>query len=249
MTALAASAGAVVLAVAAVVVPLAAAGSDAVQRPTRGASSVGDVPQLVKRLWPRVRRIVAEQCPAMEAVWLGVLVEVESGWDPRAVNPDTAAAGLVQAGRTAWMAVPDGAQAQGWPSAGAPPADDWPGWDPLTHLEVMVPWMCANLAHAADVIERRGLELDAHAGAAVCHNAGCRRLRDRLPACPLRVRPAVTPPVRRRCATIWPASRRCVGAIRRSARRHPRRRGRRRPRPRRAGRAVSWPIPPARVVV
>jgi hypothetical protein len=178
VTALVSSAGAVVLAVAAVVVPLVAAGSDAVQRPTRGPGPVGDVPQLAQELWSRVRRIVAEQCPAMEAAWLGALVEVESGWGPRAVNPDTAAAGLVQARRSAWMAVADGARARGWPQAGSPPTGDWPGWDPLTHLEVMVPWMCANLAHAADVIERRGLELDAHAGAAVCHIAGCRRLRE-----------------------------------------------------------------------
>jgi hypothetical protein len=248
LTALAASAGAVVLAVAAVVVPLAAAGSDAVQRPTRGPGPVGDVPQLAQERWPRVRRIVAEQCPAMEPAWLGALVEVESGWDPRAVNPDTAAARLVQARRSAWMAVADGARARGWPQAGSPPADDWPGWDPLTHLEVMVPWMCANLAHAADVIERRGLELDAHAGAAVCHIAGCRRLRESTTGVPA-AGEAGWDAVRRRCATIWPASRRCVGAIGRSARRRPRRRGRRRPRRRRAGRAVSWPIPPARVFV
>lgn len=169
-------AAAVVVAVAAIVVPIAASGGSESAGLSAALAPGGDVPDLAVEVWPALTEVVGQQCPEMDPAWLGALVEVESGWDPQASNPDTHASGLTQAMRATWMDAASGDEAGGWPDAGGPPAEGWAGWDAQTHLEVMVPWICSNLRHAGEVIDARGLSIDAHTGAAVCHIAGCSRL-------------------------------------------------------------------------
>lgn len=179
MGALAAVAAAVVVAVAAIVVPIAASGGSEAAGPSQALSPGGDVPDLAVQVWPALTGTVGEQCPEMDVAWLGALVEVESSWDPQASHPETHASGLTQAMHATWVDAASGERAVGgWPDADGPPAEEWPGWDAQTHLEVMVPWICSNLRHAAEVIEARGLDLDPHTGAAVCHIAGCSRLQE-----------------------------------------------------------------------
>jgi hypothetical protein len=147
-------------------------GDDAMAAAAEATTNVHALPPAALALLPDVQRVLTESCPEMPLAWLVAQVEVESGWDERAYST-AGAAGLAQMLRGSWDEA--GGSLVGWPTEGAPDAAH-PVWDPITHLEIAVPWMCMNLRSIAPHVASTGKPLSPLQAMAVCHIAGCSRV-------------------------------------------------------------------------
>lgn len=132
---------------------------------------VGALPPLAAELLPEAERLLTG-CPAMPAGWLYAVITVESSWDPTAFS-SAGAAGLVQMMPLSWRQA--GGSGGSWTSA-TRPASAHAVWDPVRHLEVAIPWMCARLAEITRHLEETGKPIAPLDAAAVCHVAGCQRV-------------------------------------------------------------------------
>lgn len=132
---------------------------------------VGALPPLASELLPDAQRLVAS-CPDMPVGWLYAVITVESSWDPTAFS-SAGAAGLVQMRPTSWREA--GGAGATW-TRGVQPDRGHPVWDPQTHLEVAVPWMCARLSQVRLHVAETDKPIDPLDAAAVCHVAGCQRV-------------------------------------------------------------------------
>lgn len=130
------------------------------------------VPPLAAELLPDITRILGERCPEMPPAWVVAHIHAESGWDPTAFSADAngGAAGLYQLNEANWIS----AGGRSWPSTPPPPGADV--LQPLPHLELAIPWVCANLRVVTNHLAETGkpaVPLDA---LLVCHVAGCDRV-------------------------------------------------------------------------
>jgi hypothetical protein len=146
--------------------------SDALAAAADSTTNVTAMPAAAVALLPDVERILAASCPELPVAWLVAQAEVESGWNERAYS-SAGAAGLVQMMRGSWAEA--GGTLDGWP-AGGRPDDGHPVWDPVVHLEVAIPWMCANLRSISQHVAATGKPLTDLEAMAVCHIAGCSRV-------------------------------------------------------------------------
>lgn len=138
-----------------------------------GVVDVSVIPPAALELLPEVQRILAASCPELPAPWLIAEVEVESSWNPRAYS-SAGAAGLTQMLRGSWGEA-TGGDTRGWPVGERPP-DGHPVWEPVTHLEYAVPWMCTNLRTISQHLVATGKTITPLQAMAVCHIAGCSRV-------------------------------------------------------------------------
>jgi hypothetical protein len=112
-----------------------------------------------------------QHCPELPLVWLVAQIQVESGWDPRAYST-AGAAGLLQLLPGTWS---EAGGDQSW-AATTGPAADHPVWVPAEHLDVALPWICANLRTVAEHLTVTDKPTPALDAMAVCHVAGCSRV-------------------------------------------------------------------------
>ena len=148
-------------------------GGDQEAEAVGGAVNLGALPPAALELLPDVQRILAASCPELPVPWLVAEIEVESSWNPRAYS-SAGAAGLTQMLRGSWGEA-TGTGAGNWP-VGARPPDSHPVWEPVTHLEYAVPWMCANLRSITQHLVLTGKTITPLQAMAVCHIAGCSRV-------------------------------------------------------------------------
>lgn len=132
---------------------------------------MGTLPSLASSLLPDVQPLLAD-CPDMPIGWLYAVITVESSWDPAAFS-SAGAAGLVQMMPGSWQE--GGGAGASWTRSSRPHGTH-PVWNPVTHLEVAVPWMCARLAEVSAHVEETGKPIDPLDAGAVCHVAGCQRV-------------------------------------------------------------------------
>lgn len=163
-----AAATAIVVALLVVLVPV----IDAQDRWVGPPVLLGMLPPLAMQLLPESERLLAD-CPEMPMGWLYAVVTVESSWDPRAFS-SAGAAGLVQMMPGSWGEAGGGGAA--WTPAGGPTSGH-PVWDPVAHLATAVPWMCDRLHAITAHVAETDKPIDPLDAAAVCHVAGCRRVR------------------------------------------------------------------------
>lgn len=132
---------------------------------------VGALPPLATDLLPETQRLLAE-CPDMPIAWLYAVVTVESSWEPTAFS-SAGAAGLIQMMPASWREA--GGRGGPW-SRAVRPGMAHPVWEPVTHLEVAVPWMCTRLTQITQHVVETSKPIDPLDAAAVCHVAGCQRV-------------------------------------------------------------------------
>ena len=137
-----------------------------------GGVDPAKIPALARNLLGDITTITARSCPELPPLWVIAQVQAESGWNPAATSTDRngGAAGLYQLNQANWTA------AGGRPWTTSPPA---PGDDilhPRRHLELAIPWVCANLRLAAEHLRAGGKPTDPLDGMLVCHIAGCARV-------------------------------------------------------------------------
>ncbi len=146
------------------------------QRPATAADLVGvnvdALPPLAQQLLPMVEAERQSLCPEIPLLWLVAHVQAESSWNPRAYSY-AGAAGLLQFMPGTWVGAGGGGGA--W-SPSARPAGDHPVWQPQPHLQVALPWMCANLRLVTAHIQATGKPVAPLVAMAVCHIAGCSRV-------------------------------------------------------------------------
>jgi Transglycosylase SLT domain len=145
---------------------------DALAAAVAATVNVDVLPPAATALLPDVQRILASSCPELPVAWLIAQVEVESGWNEHAYSP-AGAAGLVQMMRGSWAEA--GGALDGW-ATDARPVDAHAVWDPITHLEVAVKWMCGNLRSIGPHVAETDKPLTVLQAMAVCHIAGCLRV-------------------------------------------------------------------------
>jgi len=148
-------------------------GGDQEAEAVEGAVNLGALPPAALELLPDVQRILAASCPELPTPWLVAEIEVESSWNPRAYS-SAGAAGLTQMLRGSWGEA-TGSGPGNWP-AGSRPSDSHPVWEPVTHLEYAVPWMCTNLRSITQHLVVTGKTITPLQAMAVCHIAGCSRV-------------------------------------------------------------------------
>ncbi|WP_214406251.1 transglycosylase SLT domain-containing protein [Pseudonocardia lacus] len=169
--------------VAAVLAPLlligVAVGGAAVTTATRHAHTAAGVdpttiPPLAAELLPYIVELTATRCPELPPLWVIAHVDAESAWDPAAFSTDRngGAAGLYQLNQANWTT----AGGQAWTTT--PPATDADILQPARHLDIAIPWICANLRRAADHLATTSATTDPLDGMLVCHIAGCGRVTD-----------------------------------------------------------------------
>lgn len=161
------AAATVVVVLLVVVVPLV----DAQDRWAGPRLFVGALPSLAVDLLPETEELLAD-CPQMPIGWLYAVITVESSWEPTAFST-AGAAGLVQMMPSSWREA--GGDGAGWSRANRP-SGAHPVWEPATHLQVAVPWMCARLTQVTLHLAETGKPIDPLDAAAVCHVAGCLRV-------------------------------------------------------------------------
>jgi hypothetical protein len=132
---------------------------------------LGALPPLAAELLPHTERLLGN-CPDMPTAWLYAVVTVESSWNPLAFS-SAGAAGLVQMMPPSWREA--GGAGSVW-SRAVLPSRGHPVWDPVTHLEVAVPWMCDRLRAITAHVTETAKPIDPLDAAAVCHVAGCSRV-------------------------------------------------------------------------
>src|SRR3954447_12061472 len=121
----------------AVTMLLGAALSTDVEQAPSSTVDTSSLPTLARGLLPDLDALRARDCPQLPLVWLLALVQVESGWNPRAYS-SAGAAGLLQLLPASWAAATGG---RGWDVRAGPPADS-SVWEPRAHLAAAVPWVC-----------------------------------------------------------------------------------------------------------
>ena len=156
-----------------VVISAAVGGGDGEAEAVEGGVNVAALPPAAVELLPDLQRILAARCPELPAPWLIAEIEVESSWNPRAYS-SAGAAGLTQMLRASW-AEAIGASPGNWPVGSRPP-DSHQVWEPVTHLEYAVPWMCTNLRSITKHVLATGKPITPLQAMAVCHIAGCGRV-------------------------------------------------------------------------
>ncbi len=134
----------------------------------RGGINVDALPPLAKEMLPTVERIQAASCPEMPVVFILAHVMAESSWTATSYS-SAGAAGLYQMMPFNWPDELGG----GW---GGRPAADHLVWDPTTHLEFGIPWVCGNLRNITLFVQVAGLSIDPLDAMLVCHVAGCSRV-------------------------------------------------------------------------
>ncbi len=132
---------------------------------------VSSLPEAARESLAMLEDARVEHCPELPLVWLVAQIQAESGWDPRAYS-SAGAAGLLQLMPGTWSEAGDGT---GW-DAVAGPLPDHPVWKPADHVEVALPWMCANLRTVAAHLAESGKPTPPLDALAVCHVAGCSRV-------------------------------------------------------------------------
>jgi hypothetical protein len=172
-----AGAAAAVVAAPLVLVLVLIAGITAVLTATTSSGVPGSVdpariPPLARQLLPRITGLTTLHCPELPPVWVVAEVAAESGWNPRALSRDHngGAAGLYQLNQANWTA------AGGHPWTSTPPPADADIYDPARHLDLAIPFVCANLRAATAHLRatrKTAAPLDAML---VCHIAGCARV-------------------------------------------------------------------------
>jgi hypothetical protein len=150
-----------------------AVGGDQEAEAVEGVVNTGAIPPAALELLPDLQRILAAGCAELPAPWLIAEIEVESSWNPRAYS-SAGAAGLTQMLRASWNEA-TGGEVGNWPAGGKPP-DSHPVWEPVTHLEYAVPWMCTNLRAITQHLVATGKTITPLQAMAVCHIAGCSRV-------------------------------------------------------------------------
>ena len=130
------------------------------------------IPALARDLLGDITTITARSCPELPPLWVIAQVQAESGWNPAATSTDRngGAAGLYQLNQANWTA------AGGRPWTTSPPAAGDDILQPRRHLELAIPWICANLRLAAEHLRASGKPTDPLDGMLVCHIAGCARV-------------------------------------------------------------------------
>ena len=130
------------------------------------------IPPLARAQLTRITALTARHCPELPPAWVVAEVTAESGWDPRAFSRDRngGAAGLYQLNQANWTA------AGGHPWATAPPPDGADIFDPARHLDVAIPFVCANLRTATEHLRATGKPTAPLDAMLVCHIAGCARV-------------------------------------------------------------------------
>jgi hypothetical protein len=130
------------------------------------------LPPLARDLLAEVDAERTDRCPQLPLVWLLAEVQAESGWNPRAYSA-AGAAGLLQLLPATWLSA---GGAVGW-DAHLGPGAGHAVWQPLPHLAVAIPWMCSNLRTVTAELARSGKPTSPLDAMAVCHIAGCSRVR------------------------------------------------------------------------
>lgn len=140
---------------------------------------VAVLPELARESLAMLEAARGKHCPEMPLVWLVAQIQAESSWNPRAFS-NAGAAGLLQLMPATWS---EAGGIDTW-SVDTRPSSDHPVWSPPEHVEVALPWMCANLrtisGHLADTSKPTS-PLDA---LAVCHVAGCSRVTESVSGIP-----------------------------------------------------------------
>jgi hypothetical protein len=155
----------------AVILLLGAAMATEVEQAPSTTVNASTLPALARGLLPDLERLRESDCPQLPLVWLLALIQVESGWNPRAYS-SAGAAGLLQLMPASWAAATGG---RGWDVRAGPPADD-SVWEPRAHLAVALPWVCANLRSVAVALSGSRKPISALDGLAVCHIDRCSRV-------------------------------------------------------------------------
>lgn len=132
---------------------------------------VAALPEQARESLAMLEAARAQYCSEMPLVWLVAQVQAESGWDPQAYS-SAGAAGLLQLLPNTWSEASGG---DGWSVDNGPPQDH-PVWAPAEHVEVALPWMCANLRTVASHLADTGKPTAPLDALAVCHIAGCSRV-------------------------------------------------------------------------
>ncbi|WP_094927343.1 transglycosylase SLT domain-containing protein [Pseudonocardia sp. MH-G8] len=145
-------------------------GGVAVTQPSETKVDASALPAGAARLIPELERVLGARCPELPLPFAVAHINAESSWNPHAYNPEGRAAGLYQFQEPTWTS----AGGTSWGTA--PPPAEADVFDPVRHLEIAVPWLCANLrtvrAHLAD----SGKPVDPLDALLVCHIAGCSRV-------------------------------------------------------------------------
>lgn len=133
------------------------------------------IPALAARMLPEIEAVLARDCPELPAVWVIAEVQAETSWDPDAWVQDSngGTAGLYQMSHAAWL---DAAgSADGWVRGQRPPAAH-PVWDPATHLQEAILWVCGHLREMTRYLAGTDKPIPPLEAMAVCHIAGCSRV-------------------------------------------------------------------------
>ena len=145
------------------------------------ASGVGinaaAIPPLARQMLPVLQAALDRDCPDLPAVWVIAQVQAESNWNPRTYSP-AGAAGLLQLLPASWVEA--GGHGGAWPvhstEPNSGPDAGHPVWEPATHLQVAVRWMCTHLQVVTAHLHASDKPLDPLDAMAVCHIAGCSRV-------------------------------------------------------------------------
>lgn len=137
-----------------------------------GAVDASKIPPLARELLPDITALTAAACPELPPVWVVAEVAAESSWNPAAFSNDSngGAAGLYQLNESNWIA----AGGRPWTSSPPPPGADV--LDPRLHLEVAIPFVCANLRAATEHLNATAKPTAPLDAMLVCHIAGCGRV-------------------------------------------------------------------------
>ncbi|WP_214404790.1 hypothetical protein [Pseudonocardia lacus] len=140
-------------------------------RPT-ATVDVMTIPPLAAELLPRITELTASTCPELPPLWVIAHVDAESSWDPAAFSTDSngGAAGLYQLNQANWTT------AGGRPWDATPPPPDADILQPARHLDLAIPWVCANLRRASTHLATTGAATDPLDAMLVCHITGCGRV-------------------------------------------------------------------------
>ncbi|MBW0099287.1 hypothetical protein I4I73_25155, partial [Pseudonocardia sp. KRD-184] len=139
-----------------------------------GGVDATKIPPLARELLPHITAITTATCPELPPLWVIAEITAESSWDPTAYSSDRngGAAGLYQLNEANWTT------AGGRPWETSPPPADADVLDARRHLELAIPFVCANLRAAATHLLATGKSTSALDGMLVCHIAGCSRVTD-----------------------------------------------------------------------
>ena len=137
-----------------------------------GGVDPSKIPPLARALLPDITAMTTATCPELPPLWVIAEVAAESSWDPAAYSSDRngGAAGLYQLNEANWTA------AGGRPWETSPPPADADVLDARRHLQLAIPFVCANLRAATTHMQATGKPTSALDGMLVCHIAGCSRV-------------------------------------------------------------------------